>query len=384
MSLYQVGLLGKVTPAIVARVTRSFEELAVPLGLAGQIGVTHAKDHYDPKNDFASVALYFGGLGLHPDEDGLKKLMHDGTPVLPVVPDLKQFSKMVPPCLHAINGLELDSTDDTYARPVAMAMEVLGLLPRQRRLFVSYRRDEATEAALQLFEHLSGLQFDVFLDTHGVPPGEDFQEVLWHRLSDADVLVMLDTQQYFESRWTTQEFGRALAKSLVPLRLGWPGVIPAPRSLAGESLQFSTADFKPGGKRLTKSALVRAGLAIERARSRGIAVRSAEMNGAVIRAARQINGKFLALGPKRTIVIELFSGHKVLIYPSVGVPTAEHLHEASLLNSSGDSRAVVFDDIGVGRKWQDHLEWLGGQITTARFLRKARAAWDLAAWADDK
>ena len=100
---------------------------------------------------------------------------------------------------------------------------------------------------------------------------DDFQEVLWQRLSDSDVLVMLDTENYFDSRWTKLEFGHALAKSLVPLRLGWPGVKQSPRSQAAESVQFSAADFEADGKRLKAETLETAGLAIEKARSRGIA-----------------------------------------------------------------------------------------------------------------
>jgi TIR domain len=65
--------------------------------------------------------------------------------------------------------------------------------------------------------------FDVFLDTHGIAPAEDFQTMLWHRLCDSDVLVMLDTPNYFGSRWTSAEFGRALAKGIAVLRVGWPG-----------------------------------------------------------------------------------------------------------------------------------------------------------------
>src|SRR5437870_5258059 len=107
MALYQVGLLGAINPALVDRVTKTLTELVTLLGLAGELEVTAPAVGYDPKNDFASVALYFGAVGLAADEEALKTLMHDGTPVVPVVSDLKQFSKMVPGCLQAINGLEL-------------------------------------------------------------------------------------------------------------------------------------------------------------------------------------------------------------------------------------------------------------------------------------
>jgi TIR domain len=377
MALYQVGLLGAVDAARVARMKLTLRELVTPLGLANEVEVI-ARFDYHPKKDHSSVALYFGAEGLNPDEAALVRLMREGTPVVPMVPDLKKFSKMIPSCLRAINGLELLQSDKKLVRPANVALEVLGLMPRQRRIFLSYKRLESTQAALQLFEYLSSLKFDVFLDTHGVPPGDDFQEVLWQRLSDSDVLVMLDTDNYFDSRWTKLEFGHALAKSLVPLRLGWPGVKQSPRSYVAESVQLSAADFEAGGKRLRAATLEIAGLAIEKARSRGIALRSSELNDAVIVAVQKIDGRFFALGPKRTIVVELYSKHKVLIYPSIGVPTAEHLHEASLLDADG-SRRVVFDDSGVSRRTQGHLDWLDGQVKSARLMRKGNAAWELAA-----
>jgi len=357
-------------------------EAVEPLGLSGEVEiVANPAGGFDPRNDFASVALYFGARGLAADDDALEKLMRDGTPVVPVVSDIRAVSEHVPRCLQAINALEVSAADVALHRPVTLALEVLGLLPRQRRIFISYRRSEAADTALQLFERMSRLTFDVFLDTHGVPPGDDFQEVLWHRLSDSDVLVMLDTASYFESRWTRQEFGRALARSLVPLRIGWPGVVQSARSLAAESLQLSQDDFEADGRRLKNDALSRIALAVERARSRGIAVRSAEMNSAVVVGAMKLDGKFLSLGPKRTIIVELHSGKKVLVYPSIGVPTAEHLHEVSMIEPA-DIRAVVFDDAGISPHWQRHLKWLSGQISSARLLRKGQAAWDLADLSD--
>lgn len=380
MALYQVGLLGAVDEALLATVSRTIVELVDPLGLAGEVLIHGPGDGvFDPPNDFASAALFFGADGLGGEDAVLKRLMRDGTLVIPVVTDLKRFASSVPACLLALNGMELSEADVALVSPVTAALEVLGLLPRQRRVFISYKRTESTEAALQLFEHLASRKFDVFLDTHGVPAGEDFQEVLWHRLSDSDVLVMLDTPGYFESRWTTHEFGRALAKSLVPLRLGWPEVKQSIRSMAAESIPLTADDFEADGKHLARSALETVGLAVERSRSRGLALRCAEMNGAVVVAAKKIGGEFLALGPKRSLIVRLPSGHTVLVYPSVGVPTAEHLYEASRIGSC-DSRAVVFDDIGVARHWQEYLDWLGGEVRSARFLRKARVAWDFAAW----
>ena len=72
-------------------------------------------------------------------------------------------------------------------------LECVGLMRRQRRVFLSYRSVESRAAALQLHDLLTARGFDVFLDTHVIRPGDPFQDVLWHRLCDSDVLIMLDT-----------------------------------------------------------------------------------------------------------------------------------------------------------------------------------------------
>lgn len=380
MALYQLGILGDTRRPIVRSVTRTVRELTQPFGILGEIEVVASLDEFAPVHDYASAALFFASERESVDEEQLVALMRQGTAIVPIISDGAAAESALPQCLWPINALYLDAEDTSLTRPVTAALEVLGLLPRQRRIFLSYRRSESREAALQLFDYLSGRHFDVFLDTHGVPPGADFQAVLWHRLSDSDVLVMLDTASYFEGRWTRQEFGRALAKSLVPLRLGWPGVKPAPRSLSSDSIQFTQADFSDNGNTLTDEALIRAAFAIERSRSRGVALRTAELNGAVIHAVNKIDGRFLGFGPKRTVAIELDSGRKILIHSSIGVPTAEHLYEAARATESGVIPVVAFDDAGIERYWQDHLDWLGEQVRGARFLRKAHAALQLASW----
>lgn len=383
MSLYYLGLMGAAEPAVIDRLTLALRAVLTPLQIADQLVVVGSAERFRPPADYASVAVYFGDPGVAADEDHLSQLMRAGTPVIPVVHDAKVFSKSIPSCLHAINAVVQHASDKGLERLASTILETLGLLPRQRRVFLSYRQVESREAALQLFEALSARHFEVFLDTHSIPPGEEFQEVLWHRLSDCDALVMLDTAGYFDSRWTRMEFGKALAKSLVPVRLGWPRVKASERTLSGESIQFEDADFEAGGQLLRSEAIERASMAIERARSRGIALRSIEMVGALATAAEKIDGRLLGLGPKRTAILELHSGHRVLVFQSVGIPTAEHLHEVATLDGTGDSRAVAYNDSGIARRWQQHLEWLGTQIKSARWIRMAHAPWELATWVDD-
>src|SRR3546814_19332699 len=101
-------------------------------------------------------------------------------------------------------------------------LECVGLLRRQRRVFVSYRRVESRAAALQLHDLLASRGFDVFFDTHDIRPGDPFQDVLWHRLVDSAVMVMLEKPTYFDSLWTRQTIGRTRCKNNTGLCLNCP------------------------------------------------------------------------------------------------------------------------------------------------------------------
>ena len=199
---------------------------------------------FEPSQSVAAVATFFGAEGA--SDAPLDYVLRTRTPVLPIVSTQLRVTAELPERLRALSCLFYDVHG--ALRVSTAILECLGLLPRQRRVFVSYRRDEARSTAVQFFNELSSRLFDVFLDTHGIAPADDFQAVLWHRLCDSDVLVMLDTPQYFESRWTSAEFGRALAKDISVLRVGWPGVDPSPR--VGTASRFDS--------RLTISMLHRA------------------------------------------------------------------------------------------------------------------------------
>lgn len=134
----------------------------------------------------------FGGCGVFGEVGvsaaGVDELLKRGTPIIPIATEPGTISAELPDRLKVFNCLTFSG--DGPMRIGTALLECLGLLPRQRRVFVSYRRDEAKESALQLFNFLSSKIFDVFLDTHGILPAEDFQGVLWHRLCDSDVLIM--------------------------------------------------------------------------------------------------------------------------------------------------------------------------------------------------
>lgn len=374
MALYQCLLLGSPIEHQAAAFSSTFDECLSLFGLQRDRDYTIDRSisaHFSEVT--ATVAVFFGAEGAaYPEAAQLTRL---GVPVVPVVTAAARVSAELPESLRSINALFVDPNDTALRRVVSAALQCLALLPAQRRIFVSYRRDESADVALQLFEALSARHFDVFLDTHSVSVAADFQATLWHRLCDSDLLVMLDTPQYFSSRWTTAEWGRAVAKDISMLQLVWPNHLPSRHSRLATSKQLTTEDFN--GSRLTAEVIDNIALELERVRSISVALRHTNMVGTLRSAIEDLGGSIEGVGQKRSVILKLPSGNPLVAYPVVGVPTAVDVHQCIDLNDTRAS-ALVYDHLGISEDWTRHLDWLASQVGTVKWLKSREAAWLLA------
>lgn len=330
---------------------------------------------FEPDQQRSAGVVFFGGANA--PQANLQSLLRKAIPILPVVSHLSKVHEEIPSVLRPLNCLAYNAGG---AQRVATALlECAGLLPRQRRVFLSYRRDEARQAALQLFDALSSRLFDVFLDTHGIAPAEDFQATLWHRLCDSDVLVMLDTPNYFASRWTSAEFGRALAKGISVLRIGWPDSTPTARTATASRAEIVAEEVDPATGRLADRAIARICLQLEAVRSQSHAVRNLNLVSNLRNAVEQIGGAVVGVGLNKAVYVRLADGRDVVVYPTLGVPTSMTLHNATT-NAPDQSVAVIYDHVGLHPSWLAHLDWLGSHIRTARWVKATNAAWQFADW----
>lgn len=379
MSTYELAILGTPTPEQLAQLETCVSAAVAPFGLrlGEAVGWRVLPKEFNPAQTCSAAVVCFCSEGM--ETALLEQVLVRSLPILPVVSSLQRVGTEVAACLRRFNCL---AWDEAGAQRVATALlECAGLLPRQRRVFLSYRRDEARQAALQLFDAFSARQFDVFLDTHGVPPAQDFQAMLWHRLCDADVLVMLDTPGYFNSRWTSAEFGRALAKGISVLRVGWPDATPSIRTATASRAELLESEIEARNGRLAATAVERICHQLEQVRSESHAVRHLNLIGNIRAAVTAIGGQFLGVGPHKAILLELPDGRLLTTFPSVGVPTSISLHDARR-HTTNDSVAVVYDSVGLLPEWQQHLDWLGDHVRTVQWVKAAEVAWDLADWED--
>ena len=384
MSVYEFGVLGSISPSQSGILANAIKEMVGDFGLAlgREVAIHDAASVAGRDKSAAFVAVYFGNPD-HIDADIAKKVMGDSAPVIPTIGPTDDFSTCIPDFLQALNGLRRRDDDPDMIELTSVMLEVIGLLRRQRRVFVSYRRVESRAAALQLHDLLTSRGFDVFLDTHDVRAGDPFQDVLWHRLCDSDVMVMLETPNYFDSKWTEREFGRALAKEIHVLRVIWPGHRPTRRADLAKTIYLRPEELTGRDGPIATYKADEIAHDVERLRGRSIASRYLSITGRLRSDVQRLGATVEGIGAHRAIAIRLPDDRMIWAYPVVGIPTAEIMNDIAdkaRLAGQGKQPVLVYDHIGIRNAWSAHLDWLNENIQTVQTIKVAKAAWSLAAW----
>ena len=331
------------------------------------------------ENNFASeykanaptFCIYFGSTsGNFANQDILATLLTDATLILPVVSDLTVFTQQIPTELHNINGFPLASNND-IEKLVSSILEGFSLLRISRRLFISYKRDESTSVAIQLFEKFEKSGFDVFLDTHSIKPGEPFQEELWHRMADTDVVVMLNTPNFIKSQWTTQELAQANAMSIGVIQLVFPNHKLEREAELSIPIQLTDKDFDncvlgTSTKRLTESSIQKIISQAESIRARSLGARQDNLISEFISFAQILKVK-VQLQPEKFITITKTDGTELIVIPTVGIPQAFTYHQKGELikRIKKNDKAeiyILYDQLNIRERWLKHLDWLDNYL----------------------
>lgn len=380
MSLYQIAIFAdgadSYAATLKATIQRSIAELGIPAGMLSFLdnATVGARDRKSP-----TVGVFFGLSPRPATNPNLSDLIKNAVLVLPVVPTLDRFKEFVPNDLRPINGMEMKPEDTGLERVASVLLEGLGLLRKSRRLFISYRRIETQAIAIQLYEQLDANGFDVFLDTHSVRPGEPFQEVLWHRLADTDVVVLLDSPGFLASRWTEEELARANSTNLQILQLIWPGSSLTSAAAFSKPFALSHSDFEVAtnllgaNARLLDACLKRVTVEVESLRARALAARHTYLVQEFFTEAAAA-GHTPRLQPDRFILLETKGGHHYITVPTVGVPDAVRYQELEdEMTKHHNDIILLYDERGIRDKWMNHLEWLDRQTLPVKSLQVANA-----------
>jgi hypothetical protein len=362
---------------------RRLGDLGIDLSSAVSFLDSASFGQHEPKSPIAGV--YFGGPDRNPaDTATVEQLLAMPAVVIPVVETTQGYENLVPERLRPVNGFAPRPEDSELETVANLVLEALSLLRQSRRLFISYRRVESRGIALQLYSLLDERGFDVFLDTHGVRPGEPFQEVLWHRLADSDVVVLLDSPEFLTSQWTEQELAQASAMSIGILQLVWPEHPRARSTELALCRYLEPGDFDPAGlpdsqSRLADSTVQQVAIEAESLRARSLQARYQILVRNFCATAREA-GVEAAVQPERFILTRKGNGERIAVIPAIGVPTALQVQEIADLfdpeKRPDIARSIlVYDHVGIRDRWLAHLRWLDLHLPVKTLRASDSAQW---------
>ncbi len=334
------------------------------------------------KENQPAFCLYFGTKnGDYKDLDLVNKLINDASPIMPIF--INSFEKEIPIQLENYNGQIYDATKDN--KIINLALEAFGKLRHTRKVFVSYRRDESTSVAIQLYEALERNNFDVFLDTHSIKQGELFQEELWHRMTDCDVIIMLNTPGFMTRRWCKEELAEASAKQIGILQLVWPDHELESISHICEPINLNVKDFKneiyksKDLSKLTDSTIDKIVSSTESLRARNLAARQDNLITEFTKTAKK-HGKIINLQPERFLTEDRGDNKRRIFIPTVGIPQSIDCNQSDELKEEinefdVESIHLIYDDIRIREKWLNHLEWLNKYLQVKTLKKQNFDEW---------
>lgn len=322
-------------------------------------------DQYNKRKP--ALGIYFGSKEKAVPKC-LNKLIQDSIVIVPVVTSIKAVGDQIPAELLHVNVIELTQDGANLPRLASLVFETFRLLRKERGVFISYRRKGSQSLANLLYENLDRRGFDVFIDIRSVPPAADFQAELWHRMSDVDTIVLIDTPGFREGRWTKAELAQANLLGIQTLHLLWPGQKEDSKFAFSRFMSLQNSDFSgpgPGrGASIKKDVLERICDRAEELRAEAIALRHAHLVDNFCDAARDL-GLTPVVQPQRWISMKI--GKKYLaIVPAVGRPTSDRINSIfdsiSAYKESGGEICVIYDSRGLHENWIRHLGWLDSHL----------------------
>lgn len=380
--LILIGTLGDLSE----RIKDLFFDKVEELKLSKDTFVVITNDNFesDYRGNQPTFAIYFGDdSGRFQHLDILQRLICDGTIILPVYFKNEAFHREIPCNIHGQNGLLYDSTKDEQI--VNLALESFELLRSSRKVFVSYKRSESSSIAIQLYEALERSNFDVFLDTHSIKQGEPFQEELWHRMTDSDVIVLLNTKGFLDSKWCKEEIAEASVKQIGIIQMIWPDHTLENTAEICYPIQLKKEDFEDekytdkDHSKFTSVFLAQLVQRVESVRARNLAARQDNLITEFTNVARKV-GKNVNLQPYRYISEELNDDTKRIFIPTVGIPLSINCHQSHDLKNQItehkiDSVHLIYDDLRIREKWLKHLDWLNEYLDVKTIKKQEFEQW---------
>ena len=187
---------------------------------AGDVSIRHEyyyNSHFQ-KDSGPSVCLYFIKKEIH-NNDIVENMQENQVEIIPVKEN-KNVGK-IPSSLEEIHYIKLYEVD--MQEFVKLVLQKLGLSEQDRRLFISYKRSDATDLTTILYDELSKIKFRVFLDRYDIEGGDDLSTVIKGGIENTSFLLVIESPSAHESSWMEKEVQHALIIQVPVLILSLPG-----------------------------------------------------------------------------------------------------------------------------------------------------------------
>lgn len=216
----------------------------------------------------------------------------------------------------------------------ALAADILRWihLGAERKIFLSYRRDDTEKLADQIHHALVQRGYRIFLDRFSGTPGRFFPQEIAEELADKGCVLLLESRNLVNSRWTRWEIAFARHYHLGLLALN---VDRAPRIIGARSTDRMNVNTQSPSGELTSSDLETAIDFIAQRYSINSIARRVYYEELLRRTSHSEGVRFQELGAGS---YELSAhGKTVLVYPSGRPGSLSELHHTAVSRISAGS-----------------------------------------------
>ena len=262
-------------------------------------------------------------------------------------------------CQKAVSRLNSASWQGNPSRLAAIiAQRALQL--EKPGLFISYRRSEAGALVDQLYDELAHRGFRVFLDRFSGSPGRYFPSELAEEMADKATLLVIETPNILQSKWTLWEIGFAhrYRLGLVSLQLpGAPSLSRIPSSSRLAVVPNAIGILNPGD-------LDGALTFIDREQVVASLGRRAFYEGLVAGAASLAGGRVNDIGGGVLELCDRASKASAVVLSSGRPGQLADVRSLALAHSAKLPRLLLGQHRHLPPSAQADLTWLAGQIST--------------------
>lgn len=206
---------------ILDAVSHEAKKLAIQVEIAESFGQLSS---YESSDKCKQVAVYLGckeAVESPNCNENFQLALQRALDIIPVVDESKPRNQQVPPRLETILSVNWSKEAPIPLELITCVFETLGVLEKERKVFISYRRNDASEVAIQLHDELVKKRFHVFLDRFQVASPQEIQFEITEAMEDAAFVILLYSPDMPNSYWVNVEITQALKSGLPILVVKW-------------------------------------------------------------------------------------------------------------------------------------------------------------------